>query len=167
MGIHPKQTKDLIIKVLRYLEPEIPFSEKAVDMLMFTAAAESLGGYYLTQVGGPARGIFQMEPATEHDIWENFLKYKPSLAVKIQRLRPDEETSADLQVSPLMSSMCYSVAMARCHYFRVREGLPRKQDPRGLTNIANYWKKHYNTVLGKGDVDEALRKYRDWAGDSE
>lgn len=48
-----------------------------VELLLLTCAAESAMGKYIMQVGGPARGIFQMEPNTEKDIWENWLKYKP------------------------------------------------------------------------------------------
>ena len=36
-----------------------------VALLMETSAVESSRGYIVRQVGGPARGIFQMEPTTE------------------------------------------------------------------------------------------------------
>lgn len=47
-------------------------SSSAVNLLLGTAAQESAFGTYLRQIGGgPARGVFQMAPATAKDIWEN------------------------------------------------------------------------------------------------
>ncbi len=41
-------------------------------LLMGTAAHESLL-IYTHQIGGPALGYFQMEPATHDDCWTNYL----------------------------------------------------------------------------------------------
>jgi hypothetical protein len=60
MSIHPGQLRSLIEETLRALEPEVPYSEPAVELLMMTAAAESALGRYIKQIGGPARGIFQI-----------------------------------------------------------------------------------------------------------
>lgn len=42
----------------------IPVSKTAADLLMATAAVETQLGTYLRQVNGPARSVFQIEPAT-------------------------------------------------------------------------------------------------------
>jgi hypothetical protein len=42
----------------------IPVTITAADLLMATAAVETALGTYLLQIKGPARGVFQVEPAT-------------------------------------------------------------------------------------------------------
>ncbi|MEE9541175.1 MAG: hypothetical protein V3V85_06750, partial [Candidatus Thorarchaeota archaeon] len=50
--------------------------EAAVNLLLGTVYQESTinGITHLKQVGGPALGIYQIEPDTEHDTWENYLE---------------------------------------------------------------------------------------------
>ncbi|KAF0118141.1 MAG: hypothetical protein FD149_866 [Rhodospirillaceae bacterium] len=56
-------------------------SPAAEALLLGTAIQESRLGTYLRQTGGgPALGVYQMEPATHEDIWTNFLAYRPDLA---------------------------------------------------------------------------------------
>ena len=52
---------------------------KAETLLLGTAKAES-GLIYLKQLKGPALGLYQNEPKTHKDTWDNYLKYKPELA---------------------------------------------------------------------------------------
>jgi len=47
--------------------------------------------------------------------------------------------------------------MCRMHYYRKSEPLPESDDVRAL---GEYWKKHYNTVKGKGTVDEFVENYK-------
>jgi len=144
--INSEQLRELIIiPTLRYLEPEITYSEAAVELLMMTCAHESRLGTYIAQVGGPALGIYQMEPATEDDIWTNFLEYKHELSNKIDAL------TCDLVYSPcqeLSSNLVFATAMARVHYYRDKEALPDVEDIEGL---ARYAKRVYNTKAGKAD----------------
>lgn len=125
-------------------------SRGAVELLMLTAAVESHGGKYIWQRKGPALGIFQMEPATRYDITENFLRYKPDLMVKVNNfyLGYDDE---------LMWNLRYAVIMARLHYRRRPEPLPKFGD---IDGMAAYWKQHYNTTKGKGTIEKAVEAYR-------
>ena len=76
MSFDARQFRECIIRpTLRALEPEIPHSLVAEELLMLTAAHESHLGTYLKQKGGPALGIYQMEPATYRDLHENFLRF--------------------------------------------------------------------------------------------
>ena len=68
--IDNKQLRECIIKPT--LDSLQMYSQAAEELLVFTCACESLGGTYLKQVKGPALGIYQMEPATYQDIWENY-----------------------------------------------------------------------------------------------
>jgi hypothetical protein len=129
------------------------YSEDAVELLMLTAATESNLGYYITQKGGgPAQGIFQMEPATEEDIWTNYLEYKPKIRDAILEVFPANNALLD----EMEINLGYQIAMARIHYLRVSEKLPSKKDTHAM---ALYWKRYYNTYLGKGTTEKAIGKY--------
>ncbi len=85
-----QQLHDYIIKpTLEYMGGNYN-SDKARFLLLCTAAIESNCGYYIKQVDGPALGIWQMEPATHDDIWENcdalHPVYSRELMIKIKSL---------------------------------------------------------------------------------
>jgi hypothetical protein len=148
------QLKGLIVRVLKDMEPEVPYSDTAVNLLMLTAAVESNLGTYLEQVRGPAQGIFQMEPNTEYDIWKNYLTYKPQLKDKINGYRAED---TKLGSEELKWNFVYAIAMARIKYLRSSHPLP----PNNKEALATYWKLVYNTPLGKGTVEKAVKKYTD------
>lgn len=153
MSIDCKQLREWVVRpVLEHLAPEIPYSLDAEEQLLGTCAQESHMGKWIDQTTpgpGPAYGIFQMEKATHNDLWENFLRYKPAIGVKM--LRYVTHTEAE----EMVGNLYYAAAMCRIHYFRVREKIPHT-----LHEQAAYWKKYYNTVHGKGTVHEYLENYR-------
>lgn len=109
--------------------------------------------------GGPALGLFQMEPATHDDCWENYLSYRGDLADKVKR-------TLDAGQQPIADTMkvndCYAAAMCRVRYLRVSAPLPDQND---ITAVANYWKQHYNTPLGAGTPEEFLEKWSQYVTD--
>lgn len=120
------------------------WSPAAERLMLGTAAVES-GLEYLRQIGGgPALGLYQVEPNTRHDIHANFLPYRAALREKVGELMFD---GMDLN-RQLVVNLAYSTAIARIVYFRKPQALPDEDDTAGL---AAYWKKHFNTPLGKGD----------------
>ena len=131
--------RNLITSVLKELNLH---SDNAVNLLMGTAAQESHLGKYRKQMGGgPALGIFQMEPATFNDIVNNYLRYKPELAARIERVaRISRFKAEDIENNDLLA-----ICMARVHYHRGREAIPSDLD-----GWARYWKRCFNTTLGKG-----------------
>lgn len=143
----PGQLRRLIRETL---QPIGLYSLPAEELLMLTAAVESNLGHYIYQVRGPARGIFQMEPTTEKCLWDNFIKYKS------EELQEDISEYDTIDEDDLSYNLAYQVIMARMHYLRVPKPLPRSHDRRAL---AQYWKDHYNTHLGRGTVEKALTKY--------
>lgn len=147
--VSKKQLRDLIISVLKELDL---YSDNAVNLLMGTAAQESNLGKYRKQIGGgPALGIFQMEPDTFDDIRKNFLRYRPEIATKIERIgKISRFHAADLENNDRLA-----ICMARVHYLRVSEKIPDN-----LVGWAKYWKKYYNTNLGKGTEDEFIRNFK-------
>lgn len=125
-----------------------------VNLVLGTIAQESANGKYTRQLGGgPALGICQMEPATEKDIWINFLVYKDGLAGLIEACTGVSGPSTH----NLEHNKQYQVAMCRVHYYRVKEQLPAADDIEGM---AKYWKKYYNTEKGKGTVEEFVENYK-------
>ena len=150
MSIDPKQLRGLIARVL---DGRRLHSHAAMELLMGTAAQESCLGTYLHQIRGPALGIFQMEPATEADIWQNYLRYKPALADAVRQVSSVAVPSA----WALETNLAYQIIMARLHYYRVREPLP---DPGDIEALGRYWKKYYNTAAGRGTVEEFVANYR-------
>lgn len=123
------------------------WSESAENLLLGTALVES-GLTHLVQLGGgPALGVYQMEPATHDDIWKNFLKFRDDLRKRVCdtiNLDPGMRPEADRH---LIGNLFYATAMARVHYLRVLESLPEADD---VWRMAGYWKAYYNTELGKG-----------------
>jgi len=147
-----EQLRTLIIKPA--LVDLIMFSEEAVELLIFTCAVESNGGSYLKQISGPALGIFQMEPKTYNDIWQNYIKGKSDILLKLLHSfgiinMPDEDR--------LIYDLRFATAMARLHYMRVQEPLPKLHD---LDGLWHYYKNYYNTSNGKADKHESLNKYQ-------
>lgn len=162
MTINAKQFRELIVRpTLKYLEPEIPYSTEAEDLLVMTAAHESHLGTYLKQVNGPALGVYQMEPATHTDIWENFLEYRDKLAWVVDDLlteRLDEDYS-----DSLVFDLRYATAMARVHYYRDKEAIPKEKDyptrSEYIDALGAYAKRVYNTELGKATANQYVKDY--------
>jgi len=129
-------------------------SDAAVNLIMGTIAQESAMGKYRRQLGnGPARGICQMEPATEKDIWQNFLRYKVVLRNRISTITGVySHDPKKLEINDQ-----YAILMCRVHYMRVREALPEAGD---VNALAKYWKLHYNTPLGHGTAKEFVKNYK-------
>ena len=141
----------VIVPTLKYLNPEIPFSNSAVKLLQMTLAHESNCGQYIAQLGGPALGIYQMEPATEMDIERNFLAYREDLQYKV-----DQTGHCVNKISSLLNPV-YATAMARVHYYRDKKALPDD-----LIELSNYAKRVWNTEEGKAtarDYYAAFEKY--------
>jgi len=128
-------------------------SDDAEELLLGTAAQESFMGTYLKQLHGPAFGIYQMEPATHDDIWRSYLRFgSGKLDEKVRGFMVGVEPSA----GQMVWNLAYATAMARVHYYRIREALPSLHD---VDAMARYWKRYYNTALGRGTVEEFKKNY--------
>jgi len=144
------QLYNLIVATLRELDL---YSIDAARLVQGTIAQESQGGEYIRQIGtGPALGIAQMEPATFNDITDNYLRYNPALKLRVQQVC----NLAAWNAAALEYNIKFAIAMCRVHYLRVKAPLPANTNPDA---VAAYWKKYYNTVLGKGTVEEFKSKY--------
>ena len=153
--MNPQQLHDHIIKpTLKYMGGNYD-SKNARFLLLCTAAIESNCGYYIKQVGGPALGIWQMEPDTHGDIWVNCdairLPGGGNVSVMADRVHalsmsPDNNPNSDLVVSPM-----YACAMARLKYSMDSAPLPDHSD---IEAVYDYYKRIYNTPLGASTYEK-------------
>lgn len=148
-GLDVKQFREKIIDpVCRNLHL---YSRAASNLLLGTALQES-NLSYIKQINGPAIGVYQMEPNTFYDIYDNFLVFNKNLRELV-----NDFCINDMTPDQMAGNLYYATAMARVHYWRVKEPLPDALDEKAL---AAYWKKYYNTVNGKGVVLSASVHFR-------
>ena len=130
------------------------YSPEAEQLVFGTGLAES-GLRELEQgygkKAGPALGFWQCEPASYYDYWKNYIDYRSDLEQKIVE-------TCNLNRIPKAEAMIWNLrlacAMARVHYKRVPEKLPKD-----IKGMAKYWKKYYNTPLGKGTPEHFLKAW--------
>ncbi len=153
--MNSQQLLDCIIKpTLEYMGGNYA-SKNASMLLLSTAAIESKCGYYIKQIGGPALGIWQMEPATEKDIWSNCdalqtTSFHDLIALLVIDSSTPHDVSAwsecDLVISPI-----YACAMARLKYAMDSAPLPPYDNIRA---VYDYYKRIYNTPLGASTYEK-------------
>lgn len=129
-------------------------SEDAVDLVYKTGNAET-GYRHLKQMGnGPALGFWQVEPATLIDIMDNYVKFRPELEKRLKNLGFSSE---DMETR-VMSNIALQAAFCRLKYKRDKYALPKSNDLKGQ---AEYWKRVYNTHLGKGTIKHFMEANND------
>lgn len=139
-----KDIKPIIHKVLTDLNMH---SKEACDLVYRTGMAES-GYRALAQVGGPAISYFQLEPNTINDVIENYLNFRQSLLHKLTNMGLDLNNPN----WSVMTNIAVAVAFARLKYRRDKEPIPKD-----LQGQAKYWKRVYNSNLGKGTVEHFIK----------
>lgn len=146
--------RQIVSDTLKKLDPEIPYSLDAENLVLGTGAHESCGWKYRKQLGnGPALGLFQMEPATFNDICNNYLKYHPKITEKIKRICHVNV----LNPIDLINNDRLAICMCRVSYYRQKEAIPNS-----IEGYAELWKLRYNTPLGKGTKEEFIENYNSY-----
>lgn len=134
------------------------WSEAAENLLLGTALHESGGLRHVRQIGGgPALGLYQMEPDTHADLWNNWLSYRPTWADAVQAFAIEGMPRVD----SLLYMPAYATAAARLQYYRKPPALPDAHD---IPSLAHYWKTHWNTDRGKGTVDQFIDAWSRYVG---
>jgi hypothetical protein len=151
------QFRDLIV---RPTLGKIGLASDAAERLIMGTAAHESGFHFLAQIGGPALGLFQIEPATHADLWNTFLIGPPKpLAVAVGGLAAHGQPFLWLNDAhdQLASNLAYATAICRCLYYRISAPLPDADD---LPGLAAYWKRYYNTPLGAGTPEQFIADYQ-------
>jgi len=170
--MNPQQLHGYIIKpTLEYMGGNYN-SIEARFLLLCTAAIESDCGYYIKQVNGPALGIWQMEPKTHLDIFENCDAIKSPSSNVIEKLLEFKvcatpfsimggrfNANRDLIISPM-----YACAMARLKYSMTPEPLPEYKGDANIDLRAfyDYYAKFYHGV-DKDGKELGKSTYTKWA----
>ena len=145
---------------LRAVQPALEqlglWSLAAETLVLATAAHESGGFLYREQRGGgPALGLWQIEPDTHDDLYFNYLDYRPELRAKLITLKTTP--GADDLDAELRDNDVYAAGVCRLIYKRHPAPLP--SDPADIEAMAALWKRVYNTALGKGTVQQFISDY--------
>jgi hypothetical protein len=133
------------------------------ELLVVTAAQESLGGTWLMQNDsrgypkGPALGIYQEEPATYHDCFENFLRYNPILYEKLTGETFPLGKLAWHDATLLTYDLRYATKAAACQYYRFKEAVPAHYE---IDKLVIYYKRYWNTSAGKATLEETKKNYQ-------
>ena len=150
-----QQLHDYIIKpTLQYMGGNY-YSKDSAFLLLCTAAIESNCGEHIKQINGPALGVWQMEPSTHIDLWNNCdaINSKSQLQFKVEGLRVVVSKTFDCD---LLQSPTYACAMARLKYSMDPHPLPKLTGDSSvdLKSFYDYYKRVYNTELGASTYDK-------------
>ena len=135
-----EMAKDVVIAFDGYPRPE------SIALLVETAMQETQLGKYRDPTVGAGRGLTQFDEMPLADCIQRAKQSESDIAknqfgIDIYRIEHN-----DLDYAPLVAMI-----MTRLKYKRIPEAIPKTIEGR-----AEYWKKHYNSMLGKGTVEEYI-----------
>jgi len=126
-------------------------ADKAVRLVLATGLVES-NYKYITQLNnGPAKGFWQVEPDTALDNCISYLAFRPDLlgtcssTTYVPIVCWDGKNNYWEEI--LESNIAAGIVHCRLKYRRVQDPLPGT-----IEEMAEYWKKFYNTTKGAGDT---------------
>lgn len=140
--------------VIRPVLVRLGLHSPAAEQLLLATAIQESHLIYRKQIGGPALSYFQIEPNTHDDIWNNFLKFRPHLSSMIVSFMTSPVAN---KTKELETNDKYAAAIARIHYLRVPAPIPQYND---IPKMAAYWKRYYNTILGKGREIDFINNWK-------
>jgi hypothetical protein len=128
------------------------FSQPARVLMLGTALIESNLEFLKQVEGGPALGIYCIEPATHNDV-KRYLNRPDKDKLKERCLATCFYTGFGSD-DALVHNLRYAVIIARIKYFQQREKIPEANNAAGM---AGYHKKYYNTAKGLTDVANSVK----------
>lgn len=147
----PKHVEQFRKRVIRPVLARLNLWSPAAELLLLgTALHESNNLKYIAQVGGgPALGLYQMEPFTLDDLYRNALS-GPGVPARVLN---DFMVNGFTRAENLSANPLYATAACRLQYWRFPEPLPAPDDALGL---ARYWKRYWNTEQGAGTPEHFI-----------
>jgi len=141
--INKQQIYDAVDKVVECLGG----GDAAKKLLLETAAAETGMGEAIDKSWFVGIGLMQFDEIGFKDVQQRTSRAKKDLVLNCFGIDIDRVVHTDLRWSPLLS-----VIFARLKYQLVPSAIPDEQYAR-----AAYWKKWYNSSLGKGTPEHYMR----------
>jgi hypothetical protein len=166
----------IIRPTLSYCEfPQSSPGSSYEHLVFATGAHESLGYTQIYQMGGgPALSPWQIEPLTARNLWTRHvigrtspIGLKLSSLVFLQRsISPSNMVliplnPTDNMLHQLATNFPLACAICRLKYYDSPFVL-RPADDLTPNDYAQVWKMYYNSLKGKGTVDEFLSNYREF-----
>ena len=139
--------REFIQESLRVVK--LPVSEGALVLLQMIAAHESGGLMYVRQFGGPALGLWQMEPVGYREV-QRYVQLRDEKFHRLihKHIKRDFEWLAFDQV--------WACQCARIFLMAEPQGLPEKDDIEGM---GAYAKRYWNTEQGAACVEDYVEAY--------
>lgn len=157
-------SKFIVYPVLMSLEE---FTPDALRLVVGTAGKESSGGNFIAQTtfnsslnvasnchtpvlpGGI--GPFQNEAHTHDSLMENYIKYRPDLVEKMETFLGPQNTWFAMRC---LYDWNYATAICRLRYEDAPGSIPST-----IEDMAEYWKKYYNTKTQVNDQNSFVLAY--------
>lgn len=120
----------------------------AVALMVETSCAETLMGKFEDQTpNGAGRGLCQVDPIGFIDVVQRTRDHHKVKTLLNLGYDLDKCSHTDLDNDPVLA-----LIFCRLHYKLKPEVIPAS-----LVGRAQYWKKHYNTVAGKGTIEHYIK----------
>lgn len=129
------------------------YSVDALHLMLGTLICET-NFEFLKQEGGPALGIYQIEPSTYAAICK-YLNRSDNRPMRDRILAGCFYDNFPTE-NALTSNLALNTLIARTKYFMIPEQLPNFKDIQGQ---AKYYKNYYNTAFGEGSLDRYVSLY--------
>lgn len=138
MGICLDELRLMVIRpTLKHLRA---WSAGMENLLLGTAAQESQLGFHLKQGRRHGLGIYQIQPHTHREIWDQYLIDHPTLASKVRGLASQREF-LDHPHSELATNLRYATAIAWLIY---RAAGAKRVPEDDVGGMARLWHQHFH-----------------------
>jgi len=137
-------------------------SKSAIDLVLITGIVESRYEYLRQMGDGPAFSFFQVEKSSCIDNLVHYLKHRPKLMAKCAEatlvdLKHWQNYDENLWARILESNIAAGIVHCRIKYYRVPKRLPSS-----IEGMSIYYKKYYNTELGKAAPEDFIQAAKKW-----
>tara|TARA_R110000787_G_scaffold254663_2_gene359957 strand:- start:2199 stop:2726 length:528 start_codon:yes stop_codon:yes gene_type:complete len=153
-----KDFREQVVRpALQFMDKYIPgmYSEAAENLMVGTALMES-DISYLVQKGGPALGVYQVEPETYIDITQRYFSVS-EFRTQFESIFWDLGYTGTTNKEHLIFDLRYATIIARIKYFMAPTPLPDADD---IHALGHYWDDIFNANPDVGFADQWEAKYR-------
>jgi hypothetical protein len=155
MGIYASDLRELVIKP--YLQGLGEYSEVAENLLLGTAAQESLLGLHCYCAQTRGLGLYRITAEKHRELWDKYLVQFPDLASHQRGLASQQQFLKDPH-GELISNLIYTTGMAWMIYRRAAIDTSKPLD---LLALAQLWANHFDNGTGTSrNADDFMQTYR-------